>query len=105
MGSNSMDVGTILDELKSQCLQIEEAIRSLERLARDRVRGPGRGPGRPPGSGDPGPQPPPAAPAAARISTRLDRAVSGRKSPKATRGATPRDRCQQSISPARTTRR
>jgi len=32
-----MDVGKILDELKSECLQIEEAIRGLERLARDRV--------------------------------------------------------------------
>src|ERR1035438_406168 len=88
MGSNSMDVGQILVELKSECLQIEESIRGLEQLAQDRVRGPAR----PPGLGDPGPQPPPAAPAAARISTRLDRAVSGRKSPKATRGATARDR-------------
>jgi hypothetical protein len=56
-----MDVGKILAELKSERDQIEEAIVSLERLARGRLRGPGRPPnwmtetspkrrGRPPGS-------------------------------------------------------
>ena len=56
-----MDVGKILAELKVEREQIEEAIVSLERLARGRVRGPGRPPnwlaesmpkrrGRPPGS-------------------------------------------------------
>ena len=41
-----MDVSKILAELKAEREQIEEAIASLERLARGR----GRGPGRPPGS-------------------------------------------------------
>ena len=56
-----VDVGKILAELKAEREQIEEAIVSLERLARGRVRGPGRPPnwmadtmpkkrGRPPGS-------------------------------------------------------
>jgi hypothetical protein len=56
-----MDVGKIVAELKAEREQIEEAIVSLERLARGRVRGPGRPPnwmadttpkkrGRPPGS-------------------------------------------------------
>jgi hypothetical protein len=56
-----MDVGKILAELRAEREQIEEAIVSLERLARGRVRGPGRPPswmaeaepkrrGRPPGS-------------------------------------------------------
>ena len=93
-----MDVSKVLDELKAEREQIEEAILSLERLARGR----GRGPGRPPnwmaditpkrrrggskgsrirGSNDSGSQPPPAAPAAARIAGRLDRAVSGSKLP------------------------
>ena len=56
-----MDVGKIIAELKAEREQIEEAIVSLERLARGRVRGPGRPPnwmadaapkkrGRPPGS-------------------------------------------------------
>jgi hypothetical protein len=56
-----MDVAKILAELKVEREQIEEAIVSLERLARGRVRGPGRPPnwmsdtmpkrrGRPPGS-------------------------------------------------------
>jgi hypothetical protein len=56
-----MDVAKILAELKAEREQIEEAIGSLERLARGRVRGPGRPPnwmsdttpkkrGRPPGS-------------------------------------------------------
>ena len=56
-----MDVAKILAELKAERGQIEEAIGSLERLARGRVRGPGRPPnwmaetmpkrrGRPPGS-------------------------------------------------------
>ena len=56
-----MDVSKILTELKSEREQIEEAIMSLERLARGRGRGPGRPPnwmteittkrrGRPPGS-------------------------------------------------------
>ena len=56
-----MDVAKILAELKAERVQIEEAIISLERLARGRVRGPGRPPnwmadtmpkrrGRPPGS-------------------------------------------------------
>ena len=65
---DSMDMGKILAELKAEREQIEEAILSLERLARS--RGTGRGPERPPGSSDPG-QPPPAAPAAARIASRL----------------------------------
>ena len=69
-----MDVSKILAEMKAEREQIEEAILSLERLARG--RGPKRG--RPPGSSDPGSQPPPAAPAAARIAGRLDRAVPGR---------------------------
>jgi hypothetical protein len=56
-----MDVAKILAELKAEREQIEEAIGSLERLARGRIRGPGRPPnwmaeitpkrrGRPPGS-------------------------------------------------------
>jgi hypothetical protein len=56
-----MDVSKILAELKAEREQIEEAIVSLERLARGRGRGPGRPPnwmseiapkrrGRPPGS-------------------------------------------------------
>jgi len=56
-----MDVSKILTELKAEREQIEEAIVSLERLARGRIRGPGRPPnwmadlapkrrGRPPGS-------------------------------------------------------
>ncbi len=57
-----MDVAKILSELKSEREQIEEAILSLERLARGRTRGRGRPPawmtevdapkrrGRPPGS-------------------------------------------------------
>jgi hypothetical protein len=57
-----MDVTKILAELKAEREQIEEAIISLEKLARGRVRGPGRPPawladvtapkkrGRPPGS-------------------------------------------------------
>jgi hypothetical protein len=56
-----MDVSKILAELKAEREQIEEAIGSLERLARGRGRGPGRPPswmsdttpkrrGRPPGS-------------------------------------------------------
>lgn len=56
-----MDVAKIVAELKAEREQIEEAIVSLERLARGRVRGPGRPPnwmadampkrrGRPPGS-------------------------------------------------------
>jgi hypothetical protein len=57
-----MDVSRILAELKAEREQIEEAIASLERLARGRSRGPGRPPnwmsdtatlkrrGRPPGS-------------------------------------------------------
>jgi hypothetical protein len=60
-GNIAMDVGKILAELRVEREQIEEAIVSLERLARGRVRGPGRPPnwlaesmpkrrGRPPGS-------------------------------------------------------
>jgi len=56
-----MDVTKILAELRGEREQIEEAILSLERLARGRGRGPGRPPswmsemtvkrrGRPPGS-------------------------------------------------------
>jgi hypothetical protein len=57
-----MDVAKILAELKAEREQIEEAILSLERLARGRTRGRGRPPswmaeveapkrrGRPPGS-------------------------------------------------------
>jgi hypothetical protein len=58
-----MDVSKILAELKAERAQIEEAIVSLEKLARGRGRGPGRPPnwmtdaeptpkrrGRPPGS-------------------------------------------------------
>ena len=57
-----MDVSKILADLKAEREQIEEAIVSLERLARGRGRGPGRPPnwmadasapkrrGRPPGS-------------------------------------------------------
>jgi hypothetical protein len=56
-----MDVSKILVELRAEREQIEEAIISLERLARGRIRGPGRPPnwmadlapkrrGRPPGS-------------------------------------------------------
>jgi hypothetical protein len=56
-----MDVSKILIELKEERLQLEEAILSLERLARGRVRRRGRPPawmsevtvkrrGRPPGS-------------------------------------------------------
>ncbi len=40
-----MDVSKILAELKAERAQIEEAILSLERLARGRSRGPGRPPG------------------------------------------------------------
>src|SRR5262249_40586310 len=87
----------VLAELEAEREQIEEAILSLERLAKGRGRGPGRPPNwmaditpkrrgrrsgsRTPGSNDPGSQPPPAAPAAARIAGRLDRAVSGKKRP------------------------
>ena len=39
-----MDVSKVLDELKAEREQIEEAILSLERLARGRGRGPGRPP-------------------------------------------------------------
>ena len=57
----AMDVGKILAELKAEREQVQQAIVSLERLARGRVRGPGRPPnwmadsmpkrrGRPPGS-------------------------------------------------------
>ena len=65
-----MDVSKILAELKAERQQIEEAILSLERLARGRHRGPGRPPnimadfsptpkrrGRPPGSKNKAPQP------------------------------------------------
>ncbi len=64
-----MDVSKILAELKAEREQIEEAILSLERLARGRGRGPGRPPnwmadvtppkrrGRPPGSKNKVPQP------------------------------------------------
>jgi hypothetical protein len=56
-----MDVAKILAELKAEREQVQQAIVSLERLARGRVRGPGRPPnwmadsmpkrrGRPPGS-------------------------------------------------------
>jgi hypothetical protein len=68
-----MDVSKILAELKAERQQIEEAILSLERLARGRHRGPGRPPnimadltppprrrGRPPGSKNK--VPPPTAP-------------------------------------------
>jgi hypothetical protein len=61
-----MDVSKILAELKAEREQIEEAILSLERLARGRGNGPGRAPNwmaevtRPAGSG----QPPPATAAA-----------------------------------------
>jgi hypothetical protein len=83
-----MDVSKILAELQAEREQIEEAILSLERLARG--RGPGQPPnwiadvapkrrGRPPGSNDPGSQPPPAALVAARIASRLDRDVAERK--------------------------
>ncbi len=70
-----MDVSKILAELKAEREQIEEAIASLERLARGRSRGPGRPPnwmadvpapkrrGRPPGSKNK--VQPPAAPIAA----------------------------------------
>lgn len=40
-----MDVAKILSELKAEREQLEEAIVSLERLARRRTRGPGRPPG------------------------------------------------------------
>jgi hypothetical protein len=40
-----MDVSKILAELKAEREQIEEAILSLERLARTQHRGPGRPPG------------------------------------------------------------
>ena len=73
-----MDVSKILAELKAEREQMEEAILSLEQLARGR----GAKRGMPPGSNDPGSQPPPAASAAARIAGRLDRAVPGR-APKA----------------------
>lgn len=42
-----MDVSKILAELKAERQQIEEAILSLERLARGRHRGPGRPPNNP----------------------------------------------------------
>ncbi len=54
-----MDVTKILSELKQEREQLEEAIQSLERLARGREKRPGRPPawmavekrrGRPPGS-------------------------------------------------------
>jgi hypothetical protein len=65
-----MDVSKILAELKAERQQIEEAIVSLERLARGRSRSSGRPPnwmvdstpkrrGRPPGSKNKLPQPPP----------------------------------------------
>jgi hypothetical protein len=71
-----MDVSKILAELKAEREQIEEAIVSLERLARGRGRGPGRPPnwmaditpkrrGRPPGSKNKVQPPPPPSVAAA----------------------------------------
>jgi hypothetical protein len=68
-----MDVSKILAELKAEREQIEEAIRSLETLARGWKRGPGRPPnwlaaasdgvpkkrGRPPGSKNKTQPPPP----------------------------------------------
>ena len=72
-----MDVSKILAELKAEREQIEEAIQSLERLARGRGRGPGRPPnwmadvaapkrrGRPPGSKNKVPQQPAAQQSAA----------------------------------------
>jgi hypothetical protein len=93
---NGMLDSKVLAELKAERAQIEEAILSLERLARGRGRGPGRPPGwmaeaepspkrrgRPPGSNDPGSQPPPTAAAAALPVPRrkLVWAVSGRKRP------------------------
>jgi hypothetical protein len=71
-----MDVSRILAELKAEREQIEEAIVSLERLARGRGRGPGRPPnwmaeitpkrrGRPPGSKNKVQPPPPPSVAAA----------------------------------------
>jgi hypothetical protein len=75
-----MDVSKILAELTAECEQIEEAIRSMEKLARGRrpPESDDLGPGYP-SPGDPGPQSPPAAPAAARIAGRLDRGVTGKK--------------------------
>src|SRR5260370_38946300 len=64
-----VDVSKSLGELKAEREQIEEAILSLERLARGRGRGPGRPPnwmadvtppkrrGQPPGSKNKAPQP------------------------------------------------
>jgi hypothetical protein len=75
-----MDVSKILAELKAEREQIEEAILSLERLARGRGRGPGRPPswmtdaatpkrrGRPPGSKNKVQTPPPSSVAAAAAS-------------------------------------
>jgi hypothetical protein len=94
-----MDNSEILAELKAEREQIEEAILSLERLARGRGRGPGEPPnwmadktppkrrGRPPGSKSKiqppyDPDHPPAAAAALPIPgsrTGLVWAVSGRK--------------------------
>jgi hypothetical protein len=54
-----MDVSKILAELKAECAQIEEAILSLERLARRRSRGHKK----PPGSQTP----PSSTPAAAAV--------------------------------------
>jgi hypothetical protein len=75
-----MDVSKILAELKAEREQIEEAILSLERLARGRNRGPGRPPnwmaeittpkrrGRPPGSKNKAHQPATPQPTAAAAS-------------------------------------
>jgi hypothetical protein len=41
-GRNGMDIGKILAELKAEREQIEEAVLSLERLARGRGRSPGK---------------------------------------------------------------
>ena len=85
------DVQEILAQLKAEREQIEEAILSLERLARGRGTGPGRPPnwmadvtprrrGRPPGSNDPD-LPPAAAMRVPRPLHGLVWAVSGRKRP------------------------
>jgi hypothetical protein len=97
-----MDVEKTLAELRAERQQIEEAILSLERLARGRHRGPGRPPnmladfspttptrrGRPPGSKnkfhqpyDPNDPPPAAAMRVPRHRNGLIWAVAGRKRP------------------------
>ena len=86
LGDSGMDVGKILDELKAEREQIEEAILSLERLAHGRGRGPGRPPNWMADVATPKRRPPDDLPPAAAAALRVPRpkmvwAVAGTKRP------------------------